>query len=115
MAVKENRVAYGVRVKLNENFQVKCLGDEYLKEEPVLFISASHCYNDERGKYVMIKGGSLTTSGYVYLDEIDLIFEVPEKPLYVLYDFKSNDVKAGEKCPPTKYNELEEKLKENKE
>ena len=109
--VKENRVAYGVRVILNENFQVKCLGDEYLKDEPVLFISEPHCYNDEKGMYVMLRGGSLTTSGYAYLDELDLLFEVPEEPLYILYDHEANETKVGEKCPPTKYNELEEKLK----
>lgn len=81
--VKENQVAQGVRVKLNENFEQKCLGDKYLVEqESVLFISDGHIYNDVNGKYVFIKGGSLTNSGYAYLDQLDLEFPVPEKPLY---------------------------------
>jgi hypothetical protein len=84
--VKENRIAYGVRVKLNENFKEKCLGDKYLMEEPVLFIADGHIYNDTIGKYVFIKGGSLCNSGTAYLDQIDLEFEVPEKPLYDLYN-----------------------------
>lgn len=80
--VKSNRVAYGVRVKLNSNFQEKCLGDKYLKDEPVLFISQEKSYKDQRGEYVTIRGGSLINSGYAYLDELDLEFEVPESPLY---------------------------------
>lgn len=28
--IKKNRIAYGVRVKLNDNFEKKCLGDDYL-------------------------------------------------------------------------------------
>lgn len=80
--IKSNQIALGVRVKLNENFEVKCLGDTYLKEEPIIFISESKAYNDQRGEYVMIKGGSLINSGYAYLDQLDLEFPVPEKPLY---------------------------------
>lgn len=80
--MKTNQVAYGVRVKLKDNFEKKCLGDNYLAEEQVLFISEGHVYNDQRGEYVMIKGGSLTNSGYAYLDELELEFPVPEKPLY---------------------------------
>ncbi len=81
--IKTNQIAYGVRVKLNENFEEKCLGDKYLVEqESVLFISESHTYNDKRGEYVMIKGGSLMNSGYAYLDQLDLEYPVPTKPLY---------------------------------
>lgn len=110
MSVKENKVAYGVRVKLNENFQIKCLGDEYLKDEPVLFISYGGISQDERGEWVFINGGSLTNSGRVYLDEIDLVHDVPERPLYTLYDFDANpNLGEGEKCPPTQYNEGLEK------
>ena len=79
--LKENRIAYGVRVKLTPNFQEKCLGDKYLKEERVLFIRDTKPYQDQKGKYVYISGGSLTTSGYAYLDELELEFEVPESPL----------------------------------
>lgn len=66
------RVAIGVRVKLNENFQEKCLGDKYLKEETVLFIDCEKPFNDVTGQYVTIKGGSLTNSGYAYLNELSL-------------------------------------------
>lgn len=82
MAIKSNNVALGVRVKLNENFKPKCLGDEYLMEEQVIFISEAHVYNEEKGQYVRIRGGSLTNSGYAYLDQLDLEFPVPDKPLY---------------------------------
>lgn len=93
--VKKNRIAYGVRVKLNDNFEKKCLGDDYLVDEPVLFISQEKCYNDEKGDYVHLRGGSLTTSGYAYLDQIDLEFEVPENPLYVLYPENKEDIPLG--------------------
>ncbi len=82
--VKSNQVALGVRVKLNENFEVKCIGDNYLKEEPIIFISESKPYNDQRGEYVMLRGGSLTNSCYAYLDQLDLEFPVPNSPLYTL-------------------------------
>lgn len=82
--MKSNRVAYGVRVKLNDKFEEKCIGDKYLRDETVLFISEEKPYNDERGEWVYIKGGSLTTSGYAYLDQLDLEFPVPEQPLYTL-------------------------------
>ena len=85
MAVKLNRIAYGVRVKLNDQFEEKCLGDKYLKDEHVLWISCEKPMNDQKGHYVFIAGGSLTNSGYAYLNELDLEFEVPETPLYTLY------------------------------
>lgn len=85
MAIKHNQIAYGVRVKLNANFEEKCLGDKYLKDETVLFISESKAYNDMKGDYVTLRGGSLTNSGYAYLNELDLEYPVPERPLYVLY------------------------------
>ena len=83
--VKLNRIAYGVRVKLSSEFQEKCLGDKYLKDETVLWISCEKAMNDSHGYYVNITGSSLINSGYAYLNELDLEFEVPEKPLYVLY------------------------------
>jgi hypothetical protein len=79
--IKETNVAYGVRVKLNKNFVEKCLGDKHLMEEEVLFISDSKPYNDEKGQFVNIRGGSLTTSGFAYLDQLDLEFPVPLKPI----------------------------------
>jgi hypothetical protein len=82
--IKESNVASGVRVKLNTEFSVKCIGDTYLKDEPVLFISDSNAYNDAKGHYVLIRGGSLMNSGYAYLNELDLEFPVPTKPLYQL-------------------------------
>lgn len=82
--IKKNNIAYGVRVKLNDKFTVKCLGDKHLKDEKVLFISDEKASNDSRGYYVHIKGGSLLNSGYAYLDELDLEFEVPVIPLYDL-------------------------------
>lgn len=81
--MKRNQVAKDVRVKLNEKWEPRCLGDNYLKfEESVIFISDGHIYNDVIGEYVFIKGGSLTTSGYAYLDELDLEFPIGETPLY---------------------------------
>ena len=83
MAIKSDNVALGVRVKLNEKFKAKCLGDEYLiEQEEIIFISEAHIYNDQIGQYAMIRGGSLINSGYAYLDQLDLEFPVPEKPLY---------------------------------
>ena len=83
--IKLTNIAYGVRVKLNENFEIKSLSDEHLKREQVLFICQEKPYNDEKGYYVFIKGGSLINSGCAYLDELDLEFPVPTKPLYDLY------------------------------
>lgn len=93
--VKQNRIAYGVRVKLNSNFQEKCLGDKYLKEERILFISDEKPYNDKNGYYVNIKGGSLVNSGQAYLNEIDLEFEVPETPLYSCEEKNMTDEEAA--------------------
>ena len=81
--INVNQVALGVRVKLNDKFKAKCLGDEYLIEQKsVIFISEGHVYNDTEGEYVMIRGGSLINSGYAYLDQLDLEFPVPTIPLY---------------------------------
>lgn len=95
--MKQNRVAYGVRVKLNSQFQEKCLGDKYLKEEKILFIADEKPYNDARGYYVNVTGGSLVNSGQVYLNEIDLEFEVPEYPLYPFDEKKLTDDEAAGK------------------
>jgi len=80
--IKSTNVAIGVRVKLNENFKEKCLGDQFLKQEKVLFIREHKPYNDPQGEYVHVTGGSLTNSGYAYLNELDLEFPVPDRPLY---------------------------------
>jgi hypothetical protein len=79
MAIKKNEIARGVRVKFNENFEPKCLGDEYLECEDVIFIAESHVYNDSKGEWVYLSGGSGTNSGYAYLDQLDLEFPYDEK------------------------------------
>ena len=84
--VSLDEIAKGVRVKLNSNFVEKCLGDKYLKEEPVLFIREAKPYNDTRGYYVYVVGGSLMNSGYAYLDQLDLEYPMPKTPLYNLYE-----------------------------
>jgi len=80
--MKTNQVAKDVRVKLNSTFEIKSLSDKYLACEPILFIAESHIYNDQKGDYVFIKGGSLTNSGICYLTELDLEFPISETPLY---------------------------------
>ena len=113
--IKLNRIAYGVRVKLNENFVEKCLGDKYLKDEKVLFIRDEKPYNDDRGYYVHVTGGSLTNSGYAYLNELDLEFEVPEHPMYVLYGEEktepSDDIILSRKLLTEDLESLQEKWK----
>lgn len=90
--IKSNQIARGVRVKLNENFKDKCLGDSYLRDEKILFIDESKPYNDSIGEYVFIKGGSLINSGYAYLDQLDLVNPVPEMPLYNFKEEYGKDV-----------------------
>ena len=80
--MKTNQVAKDVRVKLNSTFEIKSLSDKYLACEPILFISDAHIYNDMKGEYVWIRGGSLTNSGVAYLSELDLEFPIGESPLY---------------------------------
>lgn len=81
--IKSNQIAHLVRVKLNSNFKIKSLSDKYLACEPILYISESHIYNDVKGEYVLVRGGSHTNSGSVYLNEIDLEFPIDNKPLYL--------------------------------
>jgi hypothetical protein len=85
MAIKKSEIARGVRVKLNSLFEVKCLGDEYLQCEEVIFIADQHVYNDQKGEYVNLCGGSRTNSGYAYLDQLDLEFPYDEKVIYPVY------------------------------
>lgn len=73
-------------VKLMDNFKVKCLGDNYLADEPILFIGDTSIYNDIGGEWCFVKGGSLTNSGRVYLNEMELAYPIPERPLYSLYE-----------------------------
>jgi hypothetical protein len=80
--MKANEVANKVRVKLNSNFEINSLGDRYLACEPILYISDSCVYNDTKGEYVWVRGGSHANSGIAYLNEIDLEFPIDEKPLY---------------------------------
>jgi len=84
MSIKKSQVALHVRVKLNENFQIKCLGDEYLVKDEIIFIADNHIYNDQIGEYVHIKGytipkegeGIYINSGYAYLNQMDLEFPI---------------------------------------
>lgn len=85
--IQENQIAKDVRVVLNEKFSSKCLGDEHLAEEKMLYIQDGHKYNDVNGTYIWIKGGSRTTSGTVYLHQIDLEFPISEKPHYTTANF----------------------------
>lgn len=80
--MRKTEAAKNVRVKLNSNWEETCLGDKYLKQEPVIFIREQHIYNDSRGEYVYIKGGSMTNGGVAYLDQLDLEFPIGEKSLY---------------------------------
>lgn len=80
--IKPNQVAKDVRVKFNSNFQIKSLSDKYLACEPILYIAENHVYNDWKGYYVIVRGGSHTNSGTAYLDELDLEFSIGEQPLY---------------------------------
>lgn len=81
--IKLNQIARGVRVKLNSNFEINSLSDKYLACEPILYIEESHTYNDRKGDYIFIKGGSHTNSGIAYLDELDLEFPIGDNPLYL--------------------------------
>ena len=87
MAIRKSQVARHVRVKLNENFQIKCLGDEYLVKDKVIYIADEHVYNDQIGEYVHIKGYTLpenhgdsvySNNGYAYLDQLDLEFPIAD-------------------------------------
>lgn len=80
--IKKKEVAKGVRVRFNENWEEKSIGDKYLSQEPVIFISEANIYNDSEGEYVMLKGGSYINSGYARLDQLDLEFPMPERPMY---------------------------------
>ena len=76
MAIKKSQCAQDVRVKLNSEFFVKCIGDNFLKEETIIYLQDGHVYNDVKGEYVRIKGGSKMNSGYAYLNELDLEFPI---------------------------------------
>ena len=80
--MKAIEVARKVRVKLNSNFEINSLSDKYLAYEPILYIADNHIYNDAKGEYVFIRGGSHVNSGAVYLNELDLEFPIGESPLY---------------------------------
>ncbi len=85
MAIKKSQVALHVRVKLNENFVEKCLGDKYLAKDKIIFIADNHIYNDSIGEYVHLKGmtepeldnkAMFMNSGYAYLNQLDLEFPI---------------------------------------
>jgi hypothetical protein len=82
--IKPNQVARHVRVKLNTNFEINTLSDKYLACEPIIYISDSHIYNDEKGEYVFINGGSHINSGIAYLNELNLEFPIDDTlPMYL--------------------------------
>lgn len=80
--IHTNQVAKDVRIVLNSNFKIKSISDKHLSLEKMLFIQDGHIFNDSTGDYVFVKGGSKTTSGAVYLNEIDVEFAISEKPHY---------------------------------
>lgn len=79
MAIKKSECAYKTLVKLNDEFVEKCIGDKYLKEEQILFLGEGHVYNDQKGEYVHVRGKSGITSGYAYLNELDLAFSIDKQ------------------------------------
>jgi hypothetical protein len=93
MAIRKKEVALGVRVVLNDKWETKCLGDEFLQDEKVLYISDGHVYNDQRGEYVRIGGGSHTNGGYAYLDQLDLEFDY-NQPIPLVEAFKEGSPMA---------------------
>lgn len=93
MAVKRNQVARHVRVVLNDQFEEKCIGDGYLKEEPELYIDEERIMNDSHGgDYVHLSSEHISpdhpaydkdritgvNSGRAYLNQIDLKYPVRE-------------------------------------
>jgi len=120
--IKPNEIARKVRVRLNAQFKEKCLGDKYLKGEPILYIQEHNVYTDTRGQYVMIKGTH--NSGYAYLNELDLVFDVdgdgnPMQPSMtreqadlLLRQFRTQCLPHGEYPDYVLINFLNEKFKE---
>ena len=81
--IKKEQVALHVRVKFNDNFEPKSLGEKYLVNDDVIYISDNHIFNNEKGDYVRLNGYTknvyneiYTNSGYAYLNEIDLEFPI---------------------------------------
>jgi len=79
--IRKSQVALHVRVLLNENFKPKCLGEEYLVKDKIIYISDQAIYNDEIGDYVHISSTNFN-GGYAYLNQLDLEFpiEIKNKP-----------------------------------
>ena len=83
--IKHSQIALHVRVKFNEQFQPKCLGEQYLVKDEVIFIADGRVYIDSIGEYIHLKGYTepkeddepfYINSGYAYLNEIDLEFPI---------------------------------------
>ena len=81
--MKLNQIAKDVRIVLNDNFEPRNLGEEYLIKDPIKWIADGHIYNDEIGEYVRIKGYTKSEDGAVfinngiaYLSQIDLEFPI---------------------------------------
>lgn len=80
--IKHNQVAMHVRVKLNSNFEINSISQKCLACERIIYISANRIYNDTKGDYVNIRGGSNTNSGQAYLNQLDLEFPINSDVLY---------------------------------
>lgn len=78
--VKKSQVALHVRVKLNEEFTPKCLCEEHLIKDKIIWIAEEHIYNDSIGEYVNLKGYTESDCGinygYAYLNQLDLEFPI---------------------------------------
>ena len=82
--IKKSQVALHVRVKFNDKFEPKCLGEVFLVDNELIWISDDHIFNDERGEYVRLRGydepkpgeGTYINSGYAYLNQLDLEFPI---------------------------------------
>jgi len=72
--LQKEEVAKGVRVKFTSNWKPKSIGEKHLSDEDFIYIADSKIYNDESGSYIMIKGSSKISSGYEYLEFLELEF-----------------------------------------
>jgi len=85
MSIKRSQVALHVRVKFNELFEPKSLGENYLIKDEIIFIADKNVYNDIVGDYVFLKGFTppktendpiFVNGGYAYLNQLDLEFPI---------------------------------------
>lgn len=83
--IRKSQVALHVRVKFNSLFEPKCLGEQYIIKDNIIFITDNNVYYDSIGEYVHLKGYTAPTnendpiyinSGYAYLNQLDLEFPI---------------------------------------